>query len=720
MFEIAPLILLFPLVGLFINLVFGKRLDERLIGFFAIAASALAFVIAVLQWQGLNLNHHEAMVIMIADWIHAGDLWIPWEMRVDTLSVTMMLLVTGVGTLIHIYASGYMHGDPRYQRFFIYLNLFIFSMLVLVTANNYLMLFVGWEGVGVCSYLLIGFWYDKGEDGIGNAKAGRKAFVVNRIGDFGFLIAMFLLWWTTGSLRFDEVIHFFETHASDFVFNMNVGWMTVGGVATIVGLLMLVGVAGKSAQVPLFVWLPDAMAGPTPVSALIHAATMVTAGTYLVSRSAPVMVHAPAAMQTIAIVGAVTAFMAGTVAVAQWDMKKILAYSTVSQLGFMVAAVGMGGYLAAYFHLLTHAFFKALLFLGAGSVIHAMEHGHHHLHDHHHDDHGHDDGHHSDDAAEGVNHDDFDPQDMRTMGGLRHKMPITFWTYMIGAIALAGVFPFAGFWSKDEILLDAWVKGVEGGETYALIVYILLTIAAIFTAFYMTRQVFLVFFGEARHEAAEHAPENPPRMTIPLIILAVMSVFGGLLNYPFGKGFFSHRLEHWLHYTHVYFHAEKFNFTVAGISTLCALGAIAVGYMLYGRKPVEDAHAADVLEKPLGPLWKFLNGKWYWDELYDFIIVHPFNWESKFLAFTIDWDFWHDWFHDTVLGGFWNFFSRFLSNEVDRGIVDNTFMGWGYAMRGIANGFLNRMQSGFARNYALSLAVGVLALMAYALIAFVG
>ncbi len=719
MFELAPLILLFPLIGLLINLIFGDRLNERFIGLFAILASTLSFVIAILQWRGLEGNHHQAMTVKIADWITSGSLYIPWEMRIDTLSVTMMLLVGGVGTLIHIYASSYMHGDPRYKRFFIYLNLFILSMFTLVTANNYLMLFVGWEGVGVCSYLLIGFWYDKGgDDGVGNARAGRKAFVVNRIGDFGFLIAMFLLWWATGSLRFDEVLHWFANHGTNDVLAIGGASLTVGGLATAVGLLMLVGVAGKSAQIPLFVWLPDAMAGPTPVSALIHAATMVTAGTYLVSRSAPVLVeHGPMALQTIAIVGALTAFMAGTVAVAQNDMKKILAYSTVSQLGFMVAAVGLGGFLAAYFHLLTHAFFKALLFLGAGSVIHAMEHGHHHVHDHH-DDHGHDDGHH-DDMAEGVNHDDFDPQDMRTMGGLRKRMPITFWTYMIGALALAGVFPLSGFWSKDEILLDAWTIANEG-NTYAWVVYILLTLAAIFTAFYMTRQVFLVFFGEARSEAAEHAPENPPAMTGPLIALAVLSAAGGLLNFPFGHGFFSHRLEHWLHYTHAYFHAEKFSFTVALVSTACALGAIAVGWMLYGRKTVTDPHAKDVLEKPLGPLWNFLQGKWFWDELYDATIVRLFEWEAKFLAFTIDWDFWHDWLHDSFIGGIWKTLSNVLANEVDRGIVDNTFMGWGYSMRGIANGFLNRMQTGFVRNYALSLAVGVLAILAYALIAFAG
>ena len=425
MFDLVPFILLFPVLGLLTNLIFGRYLGERLVGIIASGAAAAAFIISVIQVFALANNNFHVETVIIADWITIGKLYLPWQIRVDTLSVTMMVLVTGVGTLIHIYAVGYMHGDRRFTRFFVYLNLFVVMMLVLVSADNYLMLFVGWEGVGICSYLLIGFWYDKGDDNLGNARAGRKAFVVNRIGDFGFLIAMFMMFGAVGSLQFDAVLHYFENHGVE-----------VGQLATIITLLLLVGAAGKSAQIPLFIWLPDAMAGPTPVSALIHAATMVTAGIYMMVRSAPIYAIAPLSQMTVALLGAGTALMAGTIALAQWDIKRVLAYSTISQLGFMVAAVGLGAHVAAMFHLITHAFFKALLFLSAGSVIHGVEHGAHKSDDH------------------------CDPQDMRNMGGLKDKMKTTFGVYVVGAVALAGIFPLAGFWSKDEILADAWHVGM--------------------------------------------------------------------------------------------------------------------------------------------------------------------------------------------------------------------------------------------------------------------
>ncbi len=480
-FNLVPLIIFIPVAGLLINIIFGDRLGERLVGWVGSLAALATFVVSLLLAISLA-SHHEAVVVPFADWITIGSLDLSWAFRVDTLSVTMMLVVSGVGTLIHVYAVGYMFYDVRYKedpgrfrRFFVYLNLFIAAMMILVSGDNYLMLFVGWEGVGLCSFLLIGFWTGRnpdGTDGIGNAMAAKKAFVTNRVGDFGFLIAMFLTFWAFGSLQFDQV---FEAahHMTE----------AQGTIVLAITLFMLLGVTGKSAQIPLYVWLPDAMAGPTPVSALIHAATMVTAGVYLVARSAPLFEAVPAAQNTVALVGGVTALFAASIAVGQFDIKKVLAYSTISQLGFMVAAVGMGAFVAGMFHLVTHAFFKALLFLSAGSVIIGVERGHHPLevdgggHNDHHDDH--------------ENHGHvFDPNDMRNMGGLKKKMPTTFWVYLIGSLALAGIPPLAGFFSKDEILAEA--------QHLNPTVYILLTIAAFFTAFYMGRQVWMVFFGEPR------------------------------------------------------------------------------------------------------------------------------------------------------------------------------------------------------------------------------
>jgi NADH-quinone oxidoreductase subunit L len=495
LFSLVPLIVFLPAVGLLINIIFGGWMNEKAIGAVASAASGLAFVVSVLLGYALWTGTGEAVVVPFADWIHIGALNVAWNFRVDTLSVLMMLVVSGVGTLIHIYAIGYMHEDvrfkndiPRYRRFFVFMNLFIAMMMILVSGDSYLMLFVGWEGVGLCSFLLIGFWYELdtlGRPSWANSNAAKKAMIANRIGDFGFLLAAFTMFWWFKSLTFGDVF---------------AGAVTVpSSVILFITLFLLVGVAGKSAQIPLYVWLPDAMAGPTPVSALIHAATMVTAGVYLVARSAPLYTLAPAAQTTVALVGAVTALFAATIAVGQYDIKKVLAYSTISQLGFMVAAVGMGAFVAGMFHLVTHAFFKALLFLSAGSVILGVERGHHHL--------AHQAGH-ADSSHEEV----FDPNDMRNMGGLRKQMPVTFWVYLVGALALAGIFPLAGFWSKDEILADAFTKFPA--------VYWLLTIAAFLTAFYMGRQVWMVFFGAPRHAAAEHAEESPRVITVPLMILA--------------------------------------------------------------------------------------------------------------------------------------------------------------------------------------------------------
>jgi len=451
------------------------------------------------------------------------------------------------------------------------------------------------------------------------------------------------------------------------------------------------------------------MAGPTPVSALIHAATMVTAGVYLVTRSAPLYSSVHEAQNIVAMVGALTALFAATIAVGQYDIKKVLAYSTISQLGFMVAAVGMGAYVAGMFHLITHAFFKALLFLSAGSVILGMERGHHHAaHAHAHNDHktkqkfkkgkhGHHQGEHHNDS----HHDVFDPGDMRNMGGLRKTMPVTFWLYMIGTIALAGLPPFAGFWSKDEILLDA--------SHHSQTVYWLLTIAAFFTAFYMGRQIWMVFFGEARHEAATHAEESPRVMTVPLMILAVLSVLGGALNLPF-EGL--HNLGHWLEHTLGEVEALGLNLQVAGISTVLAVLAILISWFIYGRNPLK-AGQIDPLKKPLGPLFTGMENKWFVDEIYQAIILTPYTKISYFLADVIDWKFWHDFVHETVIAGTYNWISNIGLNEnVDQKWIDGLANGLGTWTQSFS-ATLRKIQNGFVRSYALSVLLGVVLIVGY-------
>ena len=473
-FDMAWLIIAFPIIGLLINLIFGRRMSERAIGAVASLAAGAAFLVSLGVVVALIGMAPEARVegvdVPLYTFFHIGETEIAFGLKLDALSATMLMVVTFVGSLIHVYAIGYMHGDPRVQRFFIYLNLFMAAMLTLVLADNYLMMFFGWEGVGLCSFLLIGFWFEKDANG----DAARKAMVANRIGDWGVMLAMLAMFVGVGTLQFNEV--FERAEHGEFSALL----------ATGVTLLLFLGVTGKSAQIPLYVWLPDAMAGPTPVSALIHAATMVTAGVYLIARSEPIFHLAPEVQGFVGVAGAVTALFAGSIAVAQFDIKKVLAYSTVSQLGFMVSAVGMGALVAGIFHLLTHAFFKALLFLGAGSVIHGVEHGHHHLSSH--SSHSSHDSHHE--AP-------FDPQDMRNMGGLWNRMPVTKWVYLVGALSLAGIVPLAGFWSKDEILLEATALNQAA--------FVLLLIAAGFTAFYMTRQVLMIFFGKPKSEAAAHA-----------------------------------------------------------------------------------------------------------------------------------------------------------------------------------------------------------------------
>jgi NADH-quinone oxidoreductase subunit L len=720
-FTLVPLIVFFPAIGLLLNLIFGGWMKEKAIGWMASAASGLAFVVSVLLAVSLSGAHGEAQVVPFAEWIKIGSLNIPWNFRVDTLSVTMMLVVSGVGTLIHIYAIGYMHEDVRFKddpgrfrRFFVFLNLFIAMMMILVSGDSYLMLFVGWEGVGLCSFLLIGFWYDKdtlGRPSFANAEAAKKAFIVNRIGDFGFILAALTMFWAFGSLQFGDVFGKAAKVAH-----------LMPDVVMAITLFMLIGVTGKSAQIPLFVWLPDAMVGPTPVSALIHAATMVTAGVYLVARSAPLYTLVPQAQYIVAMTGAVTALFAATIAVGQYDIKKVLAYSTISQLGFMVAAVGMGAFTAGMFHLVTHAFFKALLFLSAGSVILGLERGHHHLS--YHEGHGNpkspDFGHPATESPDPVHSDEvFDPGDMRNMGGLRKQMPVTFWLYLIGTLALAGIFPLAGFWSKDEILAAA--------QLHYPVVYILLTIAAFFTAFYMGRQIWMVFFGKARHASAAHAEESKPIITAPLIVLAGLSILGGALNLPY-----LHTFTHWLGYTlggegaaavegaaHTVEAAPWYvlgglNLAVAGLSTLLALVAIYFSWLIYGRKPLA-AGQKDPLKKALSFIFTGMERKWFVDEIYWAAFVNRYVDLARFLADVIDARFWHDWFHDKVLAGTYNWLSRIaLDKIIDTRGIDAFFNGLGELTKR-ASASLRRLQNGFVRSYALAVLFGVVVILGYLL-----
>jgi NADH-quinone oxidoreductase subunit L len=696
LFSLVPLIVFLPVIGLLINIAFGGKMGEKAIGAVASAASGLAFLVSLLLGVALWSSGGAAQSLPFADWISIGTLSIPWTFRVDTLSVTMMLVVSGVGTLIHIYAIGYMHEDVRfkhderrYRRFFVFMNLFIAMMMILVSGDSYLMLFVGWEGVGLCSFLLIGFWYEMdtlGRPSWDNSNAAKKAMIANRIGDLGFLLAAFTMFWAFGSLQFNDVF----MKASQIA-------AATPGVILLITLFLLIGVAGKSAQIPLYVWLPDAMAGPTPVSALIHAATMVTAGVYLVARSWPLYSLVPQAQYVVALVGAVTALFAATIAAGQYDIKKVLAYSTISQLGFMVAAVGMGAYVAGMFHLITHAFFKALLFLSAGSVLLGMERGHHHLPHH-----------------EGDNAELFDPGDMRNMGGLRKQMPVTFWLYLIGALALAGIFPLAGFWSKDEILLDA-IKNYP-------VVFVLLILAAFLTAFYMGRQIWMVFFGTPRHAAAGLATESPRVMTVPLMVLAALAILGGALNFP---GLNS--LTAWLGYTiRPIVHEAAvapwlaiswggFNPLLALLVLLLALIAIYLSWLIYGRKPLE-AGQKDPLKQPLGAFFTGMENKWFVDEFYAAVILKPYAAISRFLADVIDGRFWHDWFHEKVIAGTYNFVSKtVLDQRVDQQFIDAIANGLGNLTRA-ASSRLRRLQNGFVRSYALAVLLGVVIILGYLLL----
>ncbi len=585
----------------------------------------LAFILALVNFFGMaGVELHEPVVQSYWTWIATNTFSVDVALQLDQLSMIMLTVVTGVGFLIHVFSAAYMKDDEGYPRYFAYLNLFVFFMLILVLGASYPMMFIGWEGVGLCSYLLIGFWFSDSE----KADAGKKAFIVNRIGDLGFLLAMFLLYVTFGSMDFAAIM---EAAPQQLLYG--------GGLVTAITLLFMVGAAGKSAQVPLHIWLPDAMAGPTPVSALIHAATMVTAGVYMVARSSILFAMAPLSQAVVAGVGVVTALFAATIALQQYDIKKVLAYSTISQLGYMFLGVGVGAFTAGVFHLMTHAFFKALLFLGAGAVIHSMHHALHHTHK------------------------DWDAQDMRNMGGLRKYMPVTWATMWIATLAIAGVWPFAGFFSKDEIIwyAGAWA-GAENNPYGALytVYWVMALTAAILTAFYMTRMMVMTFHGPNRtgDKEAEHLHEAPAAMTIPLMILAVLSVFGGWINVPvdlqqsffgmFGALPMSEWLHHWLapvthaaeamqveHMGEVSHYAPVGGGEVmwAAISTGFAIAIVLVASRVVGAQKVTPAIEDG---EPTVGIRGLLYNKWYVDEFYDRIIVQPLLSVSRWCWRVID------------------------------------------------------------------------------------
>jgi NADH-quinone oxidoreductase subunit L len=618
MTDLLWLVIALPLAGALFLHFFGRRfVREPLSGWVATAAIAGAFVIALIAALPFFEGGEHGTVILLWQWMPAvgANLELLW----DPLASVMTLVVTGVGALIHVFAIGYMHGDERFSRFFTYLNLFAASMLTLVLAGNYAMLFLGWELVGLCSYLLIGFWFTKPTA----AAAAKKAFVVNRIGDLGFIVALMLVFTTFGTLSYSGI---FERAGAELT----------TGLATAIGLLILVGAAGKSAQIPLYVWLPDAMEGPTPVSALIHAATMVTAGVYVIARSAAIYDLSPVAQITVATIGAFTAIWAASIAIAQRDIKKVLAYSTVSQLGYMFLAVGTTAYVAGIFHLMTHAFFKALLFLGAGSVIHAMS----------------------------------DEQDMHKMGGLFKKMPITAITMGIATLAIAGIPPLAGFWSKDEILASVY----ERGGWFAFL-WIIGLVTALITAFYMTRQWVLVFLGEPRWDEGKDPHESPRVMTTPLIVLALLAVFGGLVNTPFFTSL-EHFLEPSFELVHMQ-HPPEDGFLVlilAGLSVLAAVGGIAAAFVSY-RRPQE--RWLD-FEHGFGPLWSTWEAAYRVDDLYGATLVAPGRKAAEFTAF-----------------------------EFDQKVVDGAVNGVGRLVRN-AGDWTRTLQTGYVRNYGVLFLGGTL------------
>ncbi len=647
------LIPVFPAVGFLINGFLGSRMPKTVVGWIACLALFASFVASALifrEFLGLpaEMRLFEKNVF---DWIASGELSTQVGFRIDALSIIMCLVVTGVGFLIHVYSVGYMHDDPGFARYFTYLNLFVFMMLILVTANNVLLMFVGWEGVGLCSYLLIGFWYKKDSA----ANAGKKAFIVNRIGDFGFLLGIFFLLVTLGdhgvfTLNFGEI----EKNAH----------LIGASAATIITLLFFVGATGKSAQLPIYVWLPDAMEGPTPVSSLIHAATMVTAGVYMVARLNFLYNMAPAVMFIVALVGVLTAMFAASIGFAQYDIKRVLAYSTISQLGFMFVGVGVGAYAAGIFHLMTHAFFKGLLFLGAGSVMHAMS----------------------------------GELDMRNMGGLRQKIPVTFWTFFIACLAIAGIPGFSGFFSKDEILWKAF--SAPGGH---VAIWLLGTLAAGMTAFYMFRLLFRTFFGECRapEEVKHHIHESPKIMTVPLVILALLSIVGGYAGVPHilgGENRFERFLEPVVGAPQHAVAAHDLGITSSAwasteaaapggspelplmiISVLIGLAGIYLAYLFYVKRPDLPVRFTERFPG----LYRLVSNKYYVDEIYDAVFVRG------------------------ILR-----LSGVLRRFVDEGLIEGSVNGTGFLMKRMG-GLIRLVQAGYVQAYAFGIVLGAIIVVGY-------
>jgi len=617
MSHLAPLILVLPLVGFLLVVLNGRSLSDRLVGVIATGVVGLSFLASVATFVLLVHDRSREVTINLFTWISVDTLHVPAAILVDPLSITMCLFVTGISTLIHWYSTAYMAGEKDFRKFFLYLNLFVFSMLTLVLANNLVFTFVGWEGVGVCSYWLVSFYFDRESA----ASAGKKAFIYNRVGDVGLLLAMFLL--------------FVHTHSLTYLSIFSSTSLLSPTIATLVVLALLLGATGKSAQIPLFNWLPDAMEGPTPVSALIHAATMVTAGVYLLVRMSPVLALSSSGRMTIAVIGGVTAFVAATIATAQKDIKKVLAFSTVSQIGYMVLAVGVGAYGAAIFLMVSHAFFKALLFLGSGSVIHSL-------------------------GGE---------QDMRKMGALAKWLPLTFPTFLIGWLTISGVPPFAGFWSKGDVLTNVFAHNK--------LLWALGVVTAILTAYYMTRLFILTFRGNERFREVthQHDPhESPLAMTAPLLILAVLSVLGGLLDLPWAHGF---SLTHFLSPTFGFVAPVGAQSTglqtgLALVDFAAALIGLFAAFTIW-RNTVESA----TFEKP------FFEHVWHWDDAYDAVLGRPLEHVAQ------------------------------VSNDVvENRIIDGAVEGLGGSVQRSGEG-IRKLQAGMVRQYALAMVLGLTVIVVY-------
>ena len=658
-------IVFLPLLGAIVNGLLGAKIQKSFgkgaIALLACAPVVIAFGLSLYAFFVLKGLEAEKRFLIdnLYSWIQLGSLKVDMAFLIDPLSAVMILVVTGIGGLIHIYATGYMHDDKAFWRFFAYLNLFTAAMLTLVLGDSMLVLFVGWEGVGLCSYALIGFWYTDHA----NARAGNKAFIVNRVGDFGFVLGMFLLFWTLdaqghGSLTFREMVKWAPTIKDSMLW----GWPVV----TLVTLFLFVGATGKSAQIPLFVWLPDAMAGPTPVSALIHAATMVTAGVYMTARMNVFFSMAPATLHVIAVIGVATALVAASIALTQYDIKKVLAYSTVSQLGYMFIGIGVGGYAAAVFHLMTHAFFKACLFLGSGSVIHAMHH----------------------------------EQDMRKMGGLKAWMPVTFITFFISVLAIAGFPPFAGFFSKDEIL---WLAA--SNEHWGI--WFFAVCGAGLTAFYMFRQLFMTFYGKCRadHHTQEHLHESPQVMTLPLVILAIGAVFAGFIGLPgvLGGSQFAQWLEPVIH-AHEEAHASQaLEWGLMAVSVSVASFGAFIAYLMYRREALSPEIFANLAG---GFLYRLFDHKWYFDEIYQVIFVNGTLLLAR-LGSLFD-----QYIIDGIVDGSAALvrFAAWLNGLFDQYIIDGMVNAVANITFGIGNKF-RRVQTGNINSYLYGILIAVVLLI---------